>query len=280
MSLDPHFSVLLSLYDREKPEYLDACLQSIESQILKADEIVLVLDGPINPSLREIVDRWCARLPIKLVPLAVNVGLGRALDAGLSECKHDLVCRMDTDDICVPERFAVQVPYMLKNASLSICGSDIDEIDPVTEEFIGVRSVPKSSSNINRWAKFRNPFNHMSVVYRRADVLKSGGYQDFLLMEDYYLWLRMISKGFKGENLERSLVRARTGKEMLIRRRGLNYFRREWALYLAKHELGMTGWIAGFFVFLLRSIPRLMPNSLLLSIYEITRSKKSSVEEK
>ncbi|WP_241297920.1 glycosyltransferase, partial [Enterobacter asburiae] len=122
-----HFSVLMSLYDKEKPSYLEECFDSLANQTVKADEIVLVYDGPINEALCTVVDRWSMSLPIKIVALKKNVGLGQALNEGMKHCTYDYVMRMDTDDICQPTRFELQSVFMELNPDIDISGSCIRE---------------------------------------------------------------------------------------------------------------------------------------------------------
>ncbi|EOB3983346.1 glycosyltransferase, partial [Escherichia coli] len=119
-------SVLMSVYYKEKPAYLDEALNSLAIQTYKADEIVLVIDGQIPIQLKNVIDKWLLLLPIKTIPLEKNVGLGNALNIGLNYVTNKLVARMDTDDICVPERFEKQISYFQKNPSTIILGGAID----------------------------------------------------------------------------------------------------------------------------------------------------------
>lgn len=98
------FSVLMSLYIKENPQYLRECFESLVAQTHPADEIVLVFDGAVTPELEAVVSEFETKLPLNLVKLPKNLGLGKALNEGLKHCSHDWVFRMDTDDICVPER--------------------------------------------------------------------------------------------------------------------------------------------------------------------------------
>lgn len=123
-----NFSVLLSLYHKEKPEYLEKCFESIwDKQILKPSEIVLVLDGPIGEELISYVQKWQAKINnvLKIVPLSQNVGLGKALNEGLKQCSYDWVFRMDTDDICTPDRFEKQVAFIRQNPDVVLFSGQV-----------------------------------------------------------------------------------------------------------------------------------------------------------
>lgn len=266
-----HFSVLMSLYDKEKPSYLEACLESLANQTVKADEIVLVYDGPINKTLSTVVDRWSMLLPIKIVALKRNVGLGRALNEGMKHCTYDYIMRMDTDDICEMNRFALQSAFMDSNPDLDISGSCIREFIGDKNNIVSERRVPLSNEEIKKFARYKNPFNHMTVIFKKSSVQSVGGYQHHYLMEDYNLWLRLLGSGFKAGNLDETLVLVRVGADLLVRRRGLKYVSSEYKLAQIKRITGFQNMLSSHYYFILRSIPRLLPLWALKRIYNITR---------
>ena len=271
INVDMSFSVLLSLYYREKAEYLNECLKSINSQSLKSDEVVIVFDGPVGQDLSDMVAHWCNYLPIKLLELQENVGLGQALNKGLEICSHEIVLRMDTDDICTEDRFKLQIEKLDSDKALMVLGGHIDEYDEGLSTFIGKRIVPIDNEAIKKQVVIKNPFNHMTVAFRKSAVLAVGGYQHHAFMEDYNLWLRIIAAGYKVENLDVVLVKARTGHSMLLRRKGIEYVKSETLLFNLKRKLQMQPIHLCAITFLLRSIPRLLPSSLLRICYKLQR---------
>ncbi|EMG1267010.1 glycosyltransferase [Citrobacter freundii] len=273
-NLDIGFSVLMSLYNKESPSSLDLCFLSLYEQTTKANEIVLVLDGFIDENLKSIICYWENYLPLKIVPLESNVGLGRALNIGLQHCSYDFIARMDTDDQCVKDRFERQIKILSERDELSIVGSDIIEYDENIKIEISRRVVPHNDSGIKRKAIYGNPFNHMTVMFRKDRIISAGGYVHHLFMEDYNLWLRLIASNNMMENMAIPLVKVRAGQNMLGRRRGLKYIASEWELYLLKNKLGINNIIFGFFMFCARAIPRLIPTFLLTYLYKLIRSKK------
>lgn len=265
------FSVLLSLYYREKNDYLHKCLQSINEQSLRPDEVVIVIDGPVDLSLRDVVAYWDDFLPIKLLELKENVGLGQALNKGLEICSHEIVLRMDTDDVCSENRFKLQIEKLESDKTLMVLGGHIDEYDEELSIFIGKRIVPIDNDAIKKQIVIKNPFNHMTVAFRKSAVLAVGGYQHHAFMEDYNLWLRIIAAGYKVENLDAVLVKARTGHSMLLRRKGIEYMKSEMLLFNLKRKLQIQPIHLCIITFLLRSIPRLLPSSLLRICYKSQR---------
>lgn len=265
------FSVLMSLYYKESPVFLNDCLLSLFNQTLKANEVIIVYDGPIPTVLSCIVDSWIEKLNIKIVPIEVNVGLGKALNVGLEYCTYDLVARMDTDDICVPDRFRQQVSIFEKNSEISICGSSIDEYDETMSFFLSRRRVNVDNVKIVKQLPKKNPFNHMTVMYKKNDIISVGGYKHLPWMEDWYLWIRLFANGFKGANISSSLVYARTGNSMIVRRSGFDYIRSEWVLTNVKISLGVSSVLNAYLIFIQRAIPRVFPSSILKIIYFISR---------
>ena len=260
----------MSLYYKEEPEFLNDCLESLSEQSLKAAEIIIVYDGPIPNSLNDVVKKWSLLLPILIYPLKKNIGLGAALNYGLSKCKYDIIARMDTDDICVTDRFKIQFERF-SDPELAICGSHINEVDPITLEVLSKRKVSLEHFDIFNQLIWRNPFNHMSVMYRRDVILSVGSYADLPWMEDWYLWLRLLSSGHKSTNIDSSLVLARTGKAMIQRRSGFQYVKSEWLMTKHKVRIGKFNPVLCFFSFIQRSLPRLLPTFLLSPLYMLSR---------
>ncbi len=218
------FSVLMSVYKKEKPQYFAECMESLLSQTVTADEIVLVEDGPLTPELYDMIDRYSKKCNMDIVKNQTNLGLGRALARGIKHCSHNLVARMDTDDIAVRDRFEKQLKFFKNNSQLDILGGYIEEFSGNVSNITGERQVPLTQAGIYHYQRQRDAFNHMTVMYKRDAVLKAGNYKHCLLMEDSLLWANMIKNHARMANLGETLVYARTGEDMLQRRGGFDYF--------------------------------------------------------
>ncbi len=266
-------SVLLSVYHKEKAAYLKEALSSIENQTLKPDEIVLVKDGPLSEELDALITQCVAHSDIAyhIVTLPKNVGLGEALSIGLTHCIYEWVARMDTDDIALHDRFEKQFAYLEKHPDTDILGGWICEFDSDANRCERERRVPSSHDEIVRFAKHRNPLNHMTVVFRKEAVLDAGGYQAMNGFEDYYLWMRMLQKGKKFANLPQIVVKARTGRSMIARRQGWRYAKSEWILEKAAYKIGF--WSASDLTrnIFTRVLPRLLPVFIVERLYNLLR---------
>ena len=272
-----NFSVLLSLYYKESPLFLDLALESIwDKQRKKPNQIVLVLDGPISDDLQFTVDKWKKKLLeiLQIVPLDKNVGLGNALNIGLKKCENDWVFRMDTDDICKPDRFEKQIQFIQSNPNVVVVGGQILEFDHTPNDLAVIKTVPTTHEDIKKFAQKRCPFNHMTVAYKKSVITELGGYQHHLFMEDYNLWLRVIGAGYKVANLPDVILYARVGNGMHARRKGYEYIKSEKQLLKLKKELKLQSPIHANILFLLRSSFRLLPSSLLGKIYNTFLRKK------
>jgi len=265
------FSVLMSLYYKESPSNLYACLDSLANQTVQAGEIVLVIDGEISDELMDVINFYKNTLPLKIYPLSKNVGLGNALNYGLGFCSNELVARMDTDDICLPVRFERQIKLFNDNDSLSMISSAIIEFDEDGNERLKV--LPSDMESIKKFSVYKNPFNHMSVMFKKSIVVKLGGYIHHLYMEDYNLWLRMIANGCALYNDPTVLVRARVNRSTLLKRRGWIYIKSELLLFKEKNRLGITQPFIGALILIMRSLPRVLPLWILNVIYSYDRSK-------
>lgn len=216
MSLQ-EYSVLMSLYEKEKKEYLKECLDSVFNQTVPAKEVMIVLDGPIKESHKEVIRSYGNK--VTTIPLKKNVGLGLALNEGLKRCKTELVARMDTDDIMKPSRCEKQLIAFEEDPELVIVGTQIDEFIDEVDESKTSRRVPVEHHQIVRFSKRRNPFNHPSVMYKKDRVLFYNGYKDIRRNQDFDLFVRMLIGGEKSRNLSESLLYFRANEDNLKRRK-------------------------------------------------------------
>lgn len=217
----PKYSVLMSLYIKEKPEYLRLAIDSMLNQTVKPDEIVIVEDGPLTDSLYDVLDEYKAKYPqiLRTVKNEKNLGLGLALNVGLKECKNELVARMDTDDISKPDRCEKQLKVFAEDMSLSIVGAYVDEFTDDPERIVSTRAVPVTNDEIYQFAKKRSAFNHPAVMYRKSRVLNFGGYADLRRNQDVDLFGRMLFGGCKAQNVPESLLLFRSNNDLAKRRK-------------------------------------------------------------
>lgn len=267
----PTFSVLISVYAQEQSDFMQQCLESLCQQTLPANEIVIVFDGKLPCKFEQTILSFQAALPLKIIRLPENIGLAKALNEGIQHCSNEWIFRMDSDDIALSQRFEWQCHYIEQHPQISLLGGQISEFSGSLEQITSQRKVPLNLPEISQFSKKRNPFNHMTVAYKKSAVLAVGNYQQHCYMEDYNLWLRMLAQGFQAANLPETLVYARTGNNMLKRRRGWQYIKSEWQLSCLKRNLHIQSTLASLYYFLLRAIPRLLPIAILKKIYQSNR---------
>lgn len=263
------FSILLSVYHKELPSFLQQSLDSIFYQTLLPTEVIIVKDGPLPQNLDILLKEYSQKYPIlKLVSLPINKGLGQALNEGLKHCSYELVARMDTDDIAKPNRFEKQLKVFNNHPEIDIVSSWIDEFEGETNHILSIRKLPEYHKEIYQFAKKRSPINHPAVMFRKSSVLAAGGYKHFPLFEDYYLWVRMLMNGAKFYNLQESLLYFRSSSEMFKRRGGLNYALKELKFEQKLLEIKFISKSIFIKNILIRFISRLIPNKLRAIIYK------------
>ena len=236
------YSVLMSVYFKEKAEYLRAAMDSIWNQTVRTDDFVLVCDGPLNEELDEVIrEMEKHHRELHVIRLEKNSGLGNALNAGLKECRNELVARMDSDDIALPERCEKQLEVFESYKELSICSGTIQEF--WEEQIMGKRVLPAEQADIVAFSRKRNPFSHPAVMFRKCDVEKAGGYnEEYHLFEDYYLWVRMLKNGCRGYNLQEELLKMRTPLDAYKRRGGMKYARDMLRFHKWIRSSGWSSW--------------------------------------
>ena len=267
------FSVLISIYCKEKSEYFDRAMQSIwDEQTIKPNEIVLVQDGKLTDELYDAIKQWQEKLGdiFKTIPLQQNVGLGDALNIGLDKCSYELVARMDTDDIAIANRFEKQLK-VFENVDIDICSSWVSEFDSNENKIVSLRKLPEYHDEIVAFAKKRNAINHPAVMYKKEAVLNAGGYKKMMWFEDYYLWIRMMLNNVKFYNIQEPLVNMRAGYGQLERRSGLEYAIEEFKFLKTMKELGFLSNSQFVKNSAIRFIARVVPKSLVKQIYKVLR---------
>lgn len=259
------YSVLMSLYKKENPEYLRIAIDSMLNQTVAPDEIVLVEDGPLTDELYAVLDDYPILHRIKNEK---NLGLGLALNIGLKECRNELVARMDTDDCSKPERCEKQLQRFLEKPYLAIVGSHIDEFVDDISNVISQRIVPTTSEEIYKFAKKRSAFNHPTVMYSKTSVLENNGYADLKRNQDVDLFGRMQFNGYKAENIDEALLWFRSSDELAKRRKS---WQNTWSYIATIREfwkMGYSSFIDYAIVGIAQTGMYLMPIKLQNYIYK------------
>ena len=267
-------SVLLSVYiNDELNVFIEAYNSIYYSQILKPSEIVVVFDGPISSDIEcFVLEEVSKGMPVKIVRSSINIGLGAALNLGLSHCSNDLIARMDSDDISLPDRFQYQYDFMISNPEVDIMGGFIHEFDQ-NRNLLNFRKVPLLHKKIISKLDYKNSMNHVTVMFRKNKILSIGGYETrFLSFEDYATWLKGRDV-LCFQNIPKVFVNVRVNSLFLNRRSGLSYLLREinfYTYYLKEGKISLNWYL---FNILSRAFLRLAPNFILKSIYKTTRVK-------
>lgn len=273
------FSVAMSVYKSDNPDFFDRALSSItDEQTIIPNEIVLVVDGPVNDEINAVIDKYESKYEIfKVIRLEQNGGLGNALKIAVENSSNELIARMDSDDVSVSTRFEEQLKYFETNPEIDIVGGDITEFIGEENNIVGKRSVPLSNESIREYMKTRCAMNHVSVMYKKKAVESAGGYQDWFWNEDYYLWIRMWLNGAVFANTGSVLVNVRVGEEMYQRRGGSKYFESEKGLqdYMLKNKMiNHSTYIKNVAKRLI--VQKLMPNKLRGWVFRTFARKKVS----
>lgn len=215
------YSVLMSLYKKEKPEYLKQSIESMLNQTVKSNQIVIVEDGPLTNELNDVVKKYKEQYGnlFYIIHSKKNIGLGLALNLGLKHCKNDLVARMDTDDISKADRCEKQLKVFAEDKEVGIVGCLIDEFCGNINNIISTRRVPENFKDIYFFSKRRSAFNHPTVMYKKSLVLQFGGYSDLRRNQDIDLFGRMVFGGCRAKNIQESLLYFRSSDSLAKRRK-------------------------------------------------------------
>lgn len=262
----------MSVYRNDRPDFVAHAIDSVtKQQSLKTDEIVLIVDGPVPEKLSKLIDGYekSTDFNFKIIRLPENKGLGNALRIGMESVSNEIVARMDSDDVSVPDRFEKQISFMSNNPDISVCGGQISEFIDDEKNIVAYRHVPLTPDECRRYYQDRDPLNHMSVMFRKSAVMDVGNYQPWHLDEDSYLWGRLLKAGYKIANLPDILVNVRVGKDMYARRGGWKYFKSDAGILRWKFDNSLTSRGRYTYNYIVRFIVQvLMPNWLRAIVFK------------
>jgi glycosyltransferase involved in cell wall biosynthesis len=259
----PAFSLLIPVYIGDTADFfVRAFYSSVHEQTVKPSEVVIVEDGPLTPAMLAALDKVTVKSPVAVirVRLPKNVGLARALEAGLKSCTNEIVARMDADDVSLPTRFEKQLALIAEG--FDIVGTGLVEFEENEDALAAIRTPPTGQAEIARSARFAQPFHHPTVMFRKPIVAAVGGYEDIGPMEDYWLFARMLHQGARAENITEPLVKYRIGEGAYARRGGWDKLRTELRLQRRLRKLGFTTHAQHLRNVIVRGGYRLVPEAL------------------
>ena len=222
-----NYSVLMSVYYKENPEWLRQSIESMLNQTIIINDFVIIKDGKLTKDLDDVISECYEKYPdiFHIIELESNVGLGPALAIGVEECKNELIARMDSDDISIKDRCERQLEKFGEQPELDIVGSSVAEFIDDTDNIQAYRILPETDEEIKKFARRRNPFGHPSVMLRKSKTLEAGNYRSYYLIEDYDMWIRMIEHEARCYNFQEILVFMRVSTDFYKRRGGLKYLK-------------------------------------------------------
>ena len=270
------YSVLMSVYYKEQPDWFDEAINSMIKQTVPPDEFVIVKDGELTEALNNVIDRYTEKYPelFRIVALPENKGLGPALLTGVMACKNEIIARMDSDDISLPTRCFEELFELESDESLMIVGSWVNEFCGGTDNIIALRKLPCSNADIKEFARKRCPFAHPSVMYRKSAVTAAGNYRDYPYFEDYDLWIRMIKNGYECKNIDKPLVYMRVNDDFYRRRGGVKYLKKVLRFKREQYKSGFYSFKDYFVSAGAHCVVCLMPNFMRDFVYKkLLRSK-------
>lgn len=259
------FSVLMSIYRNDKPLDVLTAFESVTiRQTLPPTEVVMMVDGTVPSEMERIVSDLAAKHPfLRVHRLPQNVGLGKALEIGMTLVSHEIVARMDADDIAMPNRFEQQIQFMEEHPHIAIVGGQISEFIDRPDNIVSYRNVPLTPQECRKYFQSKDPLNHMTVMFRKSVILAVGNYQPWHLNEDSYLWGRVLANGYEVANLPDVLVNVRVGAAMYARRGGYKYFKSDAAILRWKLSHQLTTPLRYAFDILVRFVVYvMMPNAV------------------
>jgi len=236
---DWDFTCLMPVWAGDDPDHFRQAMASLGQASLPPTAILICQDGDVPAPLAAAIAEMCDRPGAELVASPGPRGLHHNLNQAMSRVRTPWACRADADDVNLPGRFAGQVGFLRSHPEVAVVGGGLIEFWP--DGRTRCKAMPLSHAAIVRWARYRNPIDHMTAFFRTDAFFDCGGYPDIPLKEDYGLWLAMIGCGHRLANLAEPLVHARLGANFYQRRSGLENIASEYALFRLKRRVDGIG---------------------------------------
>lgn len=266
----PKYSVLMSVYHKENPQFLKISIDSMINQTVRPDEFVIVKDGPLTQELNEIIGKFILAFPnlFKIIENKTNLGLGLSLNKGIKRCRNEFIARMDSDDYSIPSRCERELDCFKRDPSLGIVGSFEAEFINNIKNVVSIHKVPEKNFEIQKFMRRRCALLHPTVMYKKSEVLKCGNYRSVYLYEDYDLFLRMtLEYGVKAYNIQENLYYIRTSPDFYKRRGGIRYANTVLKFKWSQHVKGYLSWDDFFISGIGQAVVCILPNSIRKCIY-------------
>ncbi len=261
----------MSSFWKENPSYLNEALQSLHQQKLAPNEIVIVYEGEENPAITAVFTKWkelFTKTALNIVQAGEAKGFPACLNKGLSVATGDYIIRFDTDDYCNADRIEKQISFFMQHPEIVLISAPMEEYDDELKSLLGIRQVPQTHKQITAYAKWRNPFNHPSVAYKRSVAIELGGYPDVTANEDYAFFCNFLAKGYLTANLTDVIVKARAGNAFASRRRGKRYLKGEIQALKYIQKIGFYSWTTYQIHFFTKVFFRIMPSKIVELFYK------------
>ncbi|AZA14528.1 glycosyltransferase [Corynebacterium choanae] len=265
---EPTVSVLLTVYHGNTASQLGQALDSLRRQTRPADEIIIVIDGPIGQDLQQVIATFTRQVPVATVlSRGKNEGAGIASNAGLAQVSSMWLARLDADDIAYPARLEKQLRYLAAHPDIDVLGTAMEEFTGDVNNVAGVRRLPETHADLARYIRINSPINNPSVMMRTAAVRAVGGYRNVPKMEDYDLYARLMAAGYRFHNLYEPLTYFRLDPAVFTRRTGTDVLRSEVSMQRTLAQLGLVSWPRAIANLIARTGYRLLPKRPLQRIY-------------
>ena len=252
------FSVVMSVYISDSPIYFIEAINSLLNQTKMPDEIIIIADGPIGNELNVALNYFKNMDLIRIIRLEKNCGLALSRKKAISSTSFDIIAVMDSDDICVPDRFEKQIK-LLQDGKTQVVGGWIEEFVNEPRDKGKVRKTPINHKEIFSFGKWRNPINHVTLMFTKEAYDSVDGYSSVRHSEDWDMISRMLVTGVIIQSVPEVLVHVRAGDEMIERRRNIEQFKGEMMLFIKKYSIGYINLFHLFGNIMIRVVLRALP---------------------
>lgn len=204
----PKVSIVLSVFNCEK--YIKDSIDSVLLQTFDDIELIVVNDGSTD-NTRSIISSISDKRLI-LIDNEYNEGIFVSRNRAILRSKGEYIAILDGDDVCMPDRIAMQCQVLDENKDIGFLGSHALKIGS-NGQLLGYMSYPpKTTQEAHRYITNLNlnPIIDPTSMFRKDIFISHGGYSLYLPHSmDFELWCRLLNHNIKMTNIQTPLLKYR-----------------------------------------------------------------------
>jgi teichuronic acid biosynthesis glycosyltransferase TuaG len=244
MDKKPSVSVITPAYNAAR--FIRETIKSVQAQTF-TDWEMIVIDDCSTDDTKDVVEEEAIKDPrIRLIRMDKNSGQARARNRGIREARGKYMAFLDSDDLWLPEKLALQTEFMEQNG----CALTYTSYKKINENGDAISNPLKFPPVVNLDSLLKSNYIGCLTAVYNAEKMGKVYMPNIAKREDYALWLKILSMGYKAYLVDRCLAmyRVRAGSVSNNKASAAFY---QWKVYREVEKLSLIKSLEYFFSYAL-----------------------------